>query len=84
MSLFNLGIHSLSIIAVFKKFVFLRSTILIFLISYFSNQQEYLTIFTQILLIIFSLLIYLVSLRENEKELLNSHNNLKDSYTYTH
>ena len=84
MSLFNLGIHSMSIIAVFKKFVFLRSTILIFLLSYLGNQLEYLIIFIQILLIVFNLLIYLVSLRENEKELFNSHNNKKDSYTYTH
>ena len=37
MSLFKLGIHSLSIISVFKSIVFVRSLILIFLISYLSK-----------------------------------------------
>ena len=78
MSLFNLAIHSFSIIAVFKYQVFLRSCFLIVLLSFLNNFVGVYSIFIQILLVIFCLLIFIVSLRENEKDLLECHNNLSD------
>ena len=76
MSLFRLIIHSLSIIAVFKYNVFLRSTLMIIALAYLNSYLGSLVIFSQILIVIFNLIIFTVSLREKEKDLLNSHNNL--------
>ena len=76
MSLFRLIIHSLSIIAVFKYNVFLRSTLMIIVLAYLNLHLGSLAIISQILIVIFNLLIFIVSLREKEKDLLNSHNNL--------
>ena len=67
MSLFNLGIHSFSIIAVFKNQVFLRSSFVIILLSFLNSFIGVYSIFLQVLLVIFNLLIFLVSLRENKK-----------------
>ena len=84
MSLLNLIIHSLSIIAVFKYQVFLRSTIMIialaFLVSYLGNYS----IILQILIAIFNLAIFIVSKREVEEDLVNSHDNLSDVKNITH
>ena len=76
MSLFKLIIHSLSIIAVFKYQVFLRSTIMLIVLAYLKPYLGFLSIFFQISIVIFNLLIFIVSLREQEKDLQNSHNNL--------
>ena len=76
MSLFKLIIHSLSIIAVFKYHVFLRSTLLLIALAYFNSYLGTLAIFFQISLVIFNLVILIVSQREREKDLLNSHKNL--------
>ena len=76
MSLFKLIIHSLSIIAVFKYNVFLRSTIMIIALTYLNSYLGNFTIFSQVLIVIFNLLIFVISMREQEKDLLNSHNNL--------
>ena len=84
MSLFNLVVHSFSIIAVFKKTVFLRSAILIIVASYFSSKYGIAVISAQILLVIFNLVIFIVSLRENKKSLLNSSLNESSSNLYTH
>jgi len=78
MSLFNLLIHSFSIIAVFKKEVFLRSLIFLILLIILANYFGIFFIFLQFILIIFNILIYLTSLRENEIDLQNSDLNLKD------
>ena len=85
MSLFNLGIHSLSIIAVFKLFVFIRSAILALIIYYFRDHIGFLLFVISIaLLIFFNLMIYLVSFRENKKDLLDSGENIADTKSYTH
>jgi polyisoprenyl-phosphate glycosyltransferase len=84
MSLFNLVIHSLSIIAVFKNQVFLRSSFVIILLSFLNSFIGVYSIFLQILLVIFNLLIFLVSLRENKKALIESHHNVKDELEVTH
>ena len=85
MSLFNLGIHSLSIIAVFKFFVFIRSIILALIIYYFRDHIGFLLFVISItLLVVFNCLIYLVSFRENKKDFLNSVENMGDTKSYTH
>ncbi len=84
MSLFKLIIHSLSIIAVFKYQVFLRSTLMLIALSYLNSYLGVLTIFFQISIVIFNLLIFIISLREKEKDLLNSHNNLAEVKKITH
>jgi polyisoprenyl-phosphate glycosyltransferase len=84
MSLFNLLIHSFSIIAVFKYQVFLRSTFMIIILVYLNSYLGNFSIFLQILIILFNLIIFTVSLREKENELKNSHNNLESIKDITH
>ena len=84
MSLLKLVIHSLSIIAVFKYQVFLRSTLMLIALAYLNSYIGVLSIFFQISIVIFNLLIFIISLREQEKDLLNSHNNLVGVKKITH
>tara|TARA_B100000963_G_scaffold339330_1_gene336993 strand:- start:19 stop:891 length:873 start_codon:yes stop_codon:yes gene_type:complete len=84
MSLFKLIIHSLSIIAVFKYNVFLRSAIMLIILAYFNSYVGNLTILAQFTIVLFNLLIFIVSIREREKDLLNSHNNLDNIVDITH
>ncbi len=84
MSLFKLIIHSLSIIAVFKYNVFLRSTLMIIVLAYLNSYLGIFTVFFQILIVIFNLIIFVVSLREQKKELFNSNNNLENVKKITH
>jgi len=77
MSLFNLILHSFSIIAVFKYQVFFRSLIFLFVLEYLSSILDVNLILIQILLIIFCIVIFAVSFREKEDELQNSQENLK-------
>ncbi len=84
MSLLKLVIHSLSIIAVFKYNVFLRSTIMIIALAFLNSYLGDITIFFQVLIVIFNLIIFIVSQREQQKDLLNSHNNLDNVKKITH
>ena len=84
MSLIKLIIHSLSIIAVFKYQVFMRSTLMLIALAYLNSYLGVLSIFFQISIVIINLLIFVVSLREQEKDLLNSHNNLASVKKITH
>ena len=84
MSLYNLIIHSFSIIAVFKKQVFLRSILFFLTLFPLKMYLGSISILLQILLIIFCIIIYFISLRERKDELLNSHKNLKDFKEITH
>ena len=84
MSLFKLIIHSLSIIAVFKYHVFMRSTLMLIVLVYLNSYLGFLAIFFQILIVIFNLIIFIISQREKEKDLLNSHNNLAGVKKITH
>ena len=79
MNLFNLLIHSFSIIAVFKFSVFLRSVIFA-IIAYVGKYQVGLLPFVLIifLLCIFNALILLISFRENISELNNSLENINN------
>ena len=76
MSIFKLIVHSLSIIAVFKYNVFLRSVLMLIVLAYLNSYIGNLAIFFQICIVVFNLIIFIVSMREQEKDLLNSHNNL--------
>ena len=84
MSLFKLVIHSLSIIAVFKYHVFLRSSLMLILLAYLNSYLGALAIFFQISIVIFNLMIFIISQREKEKDLLNSHDNLASVKKITH
>ena len=72
MSLYNLIIHSFSIIAVFKLQVLIRSFFIIIILGYINKFFTLDLVFLQIPVILFCIIIFLVSLRENEKELLKS------------
>ena len=84
MSLLKLVIHSLSIIAVFKYHVFLRSSLMLILLAYLNSYLGALAIFFQISIVIFNLMIFIISQREKEKDLLNSHDNLASVKKITH
>ena len=84
MSLFNLVIHSFSIIAVFKYTVILRSTFMIIILSFFIELIGITSIFLQMLIIFFNLLIFIVSFRENENDLFQSDKNVLSEEKITH
>ncbi len=79
MSLFNLIKHSLSIIAVFKITVFIRS--IIFLLVYYFlifNYVSIITLIPVILIILMMIFIFILSKRENIDELNNSLENINN------
>ena len=84
MSLLKLIIHSFSIIAVFRNQVFIRSTLMIIVLTYLNSYFGNFLFTTIILIIFFNLIIYIVSLRELEKDLINSHNNLSEVKRINH
>ena len=84
MSLFNLVVHSFSIIAVFKYTVFLRSTFIIIILSFLTNVLGLITITLQFLIVLFNLIIFVVSMRENKKALLESNSNVLNVSKITH
>ena len=84
MSLLNLGIHSFSIIAVFKSQVFLRGFILTILIYLFENLFGAATFYLIFSLIVFMVLIYLNSFRENIEDFVKSEENVDNVKTNTH
>ena len=85
MSLYNLCIHSLSIIAVFKISVFTRAILFAVIIFLLKNLIGSLLFNISIfLLVIFVVLIYLISFRENIKDFLNSGDNVESINNYTH
>ena len=84
MSLFNLGIHSFSIIAVFKSQVLLRGLIFGILIYIFKSILGNSTTYLILALIIFLALIYLSSFRESIEDFVRSEENIEDVKTYTH
>ena len=84
MSLLNLGIHSFSIIAVFKYQVFLRGLIFGILIYLSKSLLGNFTIFFILALIAFLVLIYLNSFRESIEDFVKSEDNIDNVKTYTH
>ena len=78
MNLFNLLIHSFSIIAVFRGAVIIRSVLFLFIYLFFvSNSLSVITLFPALAVLIFLLLILKVSSRENIEELNNSLENIR-------
>ena len=84
MTLLNLVIHSFSIISIFKYSVFLRSTFMIIILSFFTKILGSITLIFQILIVFFNLLIFIVSLRENEKAFLSCEQNVEDKINVLH
>ena len=77
MNLFNLLIHSFSIITVFRGVVIIRSVLFLFIYLFFVfNSLSIITLFPVLILLIFLLLILKVSSRENIEELNNSLENI--------
>ena len=77
MNLFNLLIHSFSIIAVFRGVVIIRSVLFLFIYPFFiTNNLSFITLFPALIVLIFLLLILKVSSRENTEELNNSLENI--------
>ena len=77
MNLFNLLIHSFSIIAVFRGAVIIRSVLFLFIYLFFvSNNLSVITLFPVLAIVIFLLLIFKVSFRENIEELNKSLENI--------
>ena len=83
MSFLKLLIHSLSIIAVFKETVFLRSVLFLIVSSYFTFKINYAIAIFQLLLVIFNLIIYLISLKESKEGLIQSEKNVESINIYT-
>ena len=84
MSLINLIIHSFSIIAVFRKTVLIRSSLIAFILIYISiifNNNLYIFL---LMFILFNLLIFFASLRESKTKLDNSTKNVKNINLITH
>ena len=78
MNLFNLLIHSFSIIAVFRGVVIIRSVLFLFIYLFFVlNSLSIITLFPVLILLIFLLLIFKVSSRENIEELNHSLKNIR-------
>ena len=84
MSLFNLVIHSFSIIAVFKYQVFIRSILIIFLFIYLETLFGVIMMFFQVMIVIFNLSIFLVSLKEKKIDLSVSQSNLNNIKIISH
>ena len=84
MSFFKLLVHSLSIIAVFKYQVFLRSTFMVIILAYLNLYLGNISIMFQILIVLFNLIIFIISLRENREHLENSDKNLDSIKDITH
>ena len=77
MNLFHLLIHSLSIMAVFKLSVVVRSILfLIFYLFLVSSSFSFITLFPAFIILIFVFFIFKISSRENISELNNSLDNI--------
>ena len=84
MSLFNLVVHSFSIIAVFKSQVFLRGLIFVIFTYLFKSILGSFTTYLILALITFLALIYLNSFRESIEDFVKSEENIDNVKTYTH
>ncbi len=84
MSLYNLIMHSFSIIAVFKYQVLIRSILIIIVLNYFEIYLGILSFLFQIFILIFCVIIFLISTREKKDEIINSQENLDNIKVITH
>jgi len=84
MSIFKLILHSLSIIAVFKYQVFLRSTFMVIVLAYLNIYLGNISIFFQISIVLFNLIIFVVSIEKKKDNVQNSNNNLANIKNISH
>ena len=84
MPLVKLIIHSFSIIAVFKMNVFIRSALMLILLTYLSPYIGNLSTLMQILIVSFNLLIFYLSSQSNEKRLSSINKSLESNLVITH
>ncbi len=84
MPLFKLIIHSFSIIAVFKMNVFIRSALLLVLLTYLQPYIGLIATVLQISIVLFNILIYLVSTKSNQDKLKNMDIELGSTQKVTH
>ena len=73
-----------SLNAVFKNIVFLRSALIIIILSFSVSYLGLLVITLQILIVIFNLLIFLISKRESQADLIKSDENILSEKTILH
>ena len=79
MSFKNLFVHSLSIMAVFKYNVLVRSILFFFIYLFLIYEKiSVITLIPILLIIIFNLLVILISKRENLESYRNSNQNIFD------
>ena len=84
MPLVKLIIHSFSIIAVFKMNVFIRSALILVLLTYLQPYIGLISPLIQLFIVIFNIMIYLVSTKSNDKKLKNMSAELLDTEKVTH
>lgn len=84
MSIFKLILHSLSIIAVFKHQVYLRSAILLIVFLLLSPMLGTFMLSLQILVVLFSLIIFVVSLKKDINSYEKCEENLSSIDEITH
>ncbi len=83
MPLFKLIIHSFSIIAVFKMNVFIRSALLIVLLTYLNPYLGLTSLILQCSIVIFNILIYVISMKGDENKLQKIGEKLNDTELFT-
>ncbi len=84
MPFIKLIIHSFNIISVFKMNVFLRSALMLVLLSYLLPFMGQISIALQILIVSFNILIFYLSLQSNEKKLLDIDKSKDSTNIITH
>ncbi len=84
MPLIKLIIHSFSIMAVFKMDVFIRSALILVLLSYLQTYIGVYSSIFQVLLVFFNILIYILSLQSSQNKLQNTSANQNNVELITH
>jgi hypothetical protein len=84
MPLFQLIIHSFSIIAVFKMNVFIRSALLLVLLAYLQPYIGIVSSILQFMIVLFNILIYIISTKSNHNKLKNMDAELENVEKVTH
>ena len=84
MPFIKLVIHSFNIISVFKMNVFLRSALMLVLLSYLIPFVGQISVVFQILIVSFNILIFYLSMQSNEKKLLDIDKSKDSTNILTH
>ena len=84
MPFIKLVIHSFNIISVFKMNVFLRSALMLVLLSYLIPFIGQISVVFQILIVSFNILIFYLSMQSNQKKLLDIDKSKDSTNILTH